>query len=88
MTGEPFVLDVALAQLTALDVPTVIVPVARDGEHGVFYASYDGGGDAEWLALARAAHNQAELAIACCQVAYADALARYGAHASTPGGRR
>lgn len=86
MSREPFVLDVALAQFSEWDAPTVIVPVARGGAAGVFYASYDG--DAGWMAQARAEGNQAEVAIACCKRAYADARVRCGAHAPTPAGRR
>ncbi len=85
MTSEPSAFVVALAQFDAMKAPTVIVPVVSDGEEGVFYASYQG--DAEWMALASAKEHQADLAIACCKHAYADAHAA-GAQARQPKGDR
>ncbi len=85
MTAEPNVFEVALAQFDAMKAPTVIVPVVSDGEEGVFYASYHG--DVEWMALASAKEHQAEVAIACCKHAYADARAA-GAQARQPRGHR
>ncbi len=66
------VIDVAREQFESRRAPTVIVPVERDGETGVLYATYEGG--EAWMAEARAVDNQEDLAIACCKLAYADAL--------------
>ena len=85
MKSEPSVFTVALDQFNAMKAPTVIVPVLADGDEGVFYATYEG--DAEWMSLASAKEHQAELAIACCKHAYADARAA-GAQARQPEGNR
>ncbi len=85
MTSEPSVFAVALAQFHAMKAPTVIVPVVSDGDEGVFYATYQG--SVEWMALASAKEHQAEVAIACCKHAYADAHAA-GAQERHPKGHR
>lgn len=76
----PPAMDSARQQFESRRAPTVIVPIERDGEGGVFYASYEG--DADWMRRASAEENQGEVAIACCKLAYADAL-RLGAHPRT-----
>ena len=76
MTGDPCVLDVALAQLEEMQGPTVIIPVVCDGQPGTIYATYQG--DEEYMAFALDPGNQADVAIACCKRAYADALKRSG----------
>ncbi len=73
-------MDLARGQFEGKRAPTVIVPVERDGEVGVFYATYEG--DADWMRQASAEENQGEVAIACCKLAYADALG-LGAHSLT-----
>lgn len=79
MSGDPCVLEVARAQLESMNAPTVMVPVVlHDGKAGVFFGSYVG--DEEWMEQAHAPENQVDVAIACCKLAYADALARGGAH--------
>lgn len=71
MSAEPFVLDVATEQFERMDAPTVIVPVAQKGRTGVFFATYEG--DEEWMAHVRVKELQAEVAIALCKRAHADA---------------
>ena len=71
MNRQPFVLDVALEQFQRMGAPTAIVPVACGDQPGTFYATYHG--DDEWMALAHRPEHQAELAIAMCKRAYADA---------------
>ncbi len=71
MSRDPSVFDVAVEQFRRFDAPTVVVPIAYAGHTGVVYVSYRG--DDEWMEQARLKGNQADLAIACCKRAYADA---------------
>ncbi len=78
---EVLAYEVALEQFEAMDAPTFIVPVTDSlGRSGVFYASYDGDGDAEWKKLARLEEFQAELAVMLCCRAHADAVSHLEAH--------
>jgi hypothetical protein len=86
MTGDPCVLDVALAQLEEMQAPTVIIPVVGDGQPGTIYATYQG--DEEYMAFALDPGNQADVAIACCKRAYAEALKRSGGRMQARGPER